>query len=81
MPGQGIVPRVQTEAQRLLNEREAAAFLNLTARALQNWRYLGRGPRFVRISRKAIRYRLCDLQAFVEEHLRSSTSDPGQRER
>ena len=63
--------------QILLTEAEAAAYLRLTRRALQAWRYQGRGPRFVKISRRAVRYRLGDLDSFIEECLRSSTSDPG----
>jgi len=62
----------------LFTETEAAAYLKLTPRALQAWRYQGRGPRFVKISRRAVRYRLGDLEAFVEEHLRSSTADTGE---
>jgi excisionase family DNA binding protein len=63
--------------QALLTEEEAAEYLRLTPRALQAWRYQGKGPRFVRISRRAIRYRRDDLEEFVEENLRHSTSDPG----
>ena len=48
----------------LLNEKEAARFLNLTERTLQNWRYQGHGPQFVKL-RRAVRYRLSDLMAFV----------------
>jgi predicted DNA-binding transcriptional regulator AlpA len=59
----------------LLTEEEAAAYLRLTRRALQAWRYQGKGPRFVKISRRAVRYRLEDLEAFVTACLRSSTSE------
>jgi len=59
--------------QLLLTEGEAAEYLRLTPRALQAWRYQGKGPQFVKISRRAIRYRLIDLEAFVEENLRRST--------
>ncbi len=59
----------------LINEREAAAFLGYTDRALQNWRLRGGGPDFVRVSKRSIRYRRCDLIAWSEERLRSSTSE------
>jgi hypothetical protein len=62
---------------RLLNEREAANVLGYTARALQNWRLRGGGPRFVRVSRRSVRYRRRDLNAWAEQNLRESTSDPG----
>ena len=61
----------------LLTENDAAAYLKLTARALQAWRYRGDGPQYVRISARAIRYRPEDLESWIEERLRTSTSDPG----
>lgn len=67
----------QTARTPLLTEVEAAAYLNLTRRALQAWRYQGRGPRYVKISARAIRYRPEDLNDWIETRLRSSTSDPG----
>ena len=69
-----------TERQRpasLLTEREAASILGFTQSALQAWRLKGGGPRFVKISARAVRYRLEDLEVFVEERLRTSTADPG----
>ncbi len=59
----------------LINEQDAAAFLGYTVRALQNWRLRGGGPKFVRVSKRSIRYRRCDLNTWIEERLRSSTSD------
>lgn len=61
----------------LLTETQAAELLQLTPRALQAWRYQGRGPRFVKISARAIRYQLDDLQDWITNRLRRSTSDPG----
>jgi len=58
----------------LLNETAAARFLGFTPRALQAWRMNGRGPQFVRISSRAVRYRHQDLVEWAENHLRSSTA-------
>lgn len=69
--------RKLTRGAPLLTEVDAAAYLNLTRRALQAWRYQGRGPRYVKISARAVRYRPEDLESWVETRLRSSTSDPG----
>jgi hypothetical protein len=60
----------------LLNEREAAALLRLSIKCLQNWRVRGGGPSFIRLGR-AIRYEVPALEAFVQEGVRRSTSDPG----
>ena len=64
-------------AKLLLTETEAAETLGFTTRFLQNRRHRGNGPRFVRISARAIRYRPEDLAAWAEARLRTSTSDPG----
>lgn len=59
---------------KLIDEREAAKFVGYTIRALQNWRVRGGGPRFVKVSSRSIRYRRRDLIAWIEERLRSNTS-------
>ena len=61
----------------LLTEEEAAHALGFTARFLQNRRHRGDGPRYVRISARAIRYRPEDLAGWAADRLRTSTSDPG----
>jgi predicted DNA-binding transcriptional regulator AlpA len=50
---------------RLLREREAAGWLDLSPATLRRWRSESSGPRFVRLGR-AVRYDLTDLVAFVE---------------
>lgn len=61
---------------RLLSERDAAEFLGYTMRALQNWRTRGGGPVYVKISARSIRYRRCDLNAWIESKLAAHTSEP-----
>lgn len=61
----------------LLTETEASKLIEFSTRTLQKWRVLGRGPKFVRVSARAIRYRREDIDAWIEASLRSSTSDPG----
>lgn len=59
----------------LINEKEAAAFLGHSVRALQNWRYRGGGPRFVKISQRSVRYRRKDLIQWAEDNIVSSTAE------
>ena len=59
----------------LLTEDEAGRYLGFSGRTLQKWRWTGRGPSFVRISPRCVRYRRRDLDAWVEEQLRTSTTD------
>ena len=50
----------------LLDEREVAAALNVALNTLRNWRWKGEGPRFVKIGKRAVRYRRSDVYAFIE---------------
>ncbi|MBI1821140.1 MAG: helix-turn-helix domain-containing protein [Nitrospirae bacterium] len=59
----------------LMSETEAAKFLNITPRCLQNWRLRGGGPQFIRYSRRCIRYRKVDLEVWLESRVMTSTSE------
>lgn len=50
----------------LLNETEASASLNIAVQTMRNWRWKGEGPIFVKLNKRAVRYRRADLDAFVE---------------
>jgi predicted DNA-binding transcriptional regulator AlpA len=62
------------EPRRLLDVREAALRLGLSKSTLDKMRCLGRGPRFIRATDRAIRYDPADLEAFAAERRRKSTS-------
>ncbi|MBB5371999.1 helix-turn-helix transcriptional regulator [Acidocella aromatica] len=62
------------ETARLLTPREAAERLGATVEALERWRGRGGGPAFVKLSAKFVRYRLEDLDAFVQACRRESTA-------
>lgn len=62
--------------QHLLNEKDAAAILCVKVPTLRRWRWAGKGPRFLKIC-GAVRYDPADLEAFINEARRRSTSDPG----
>ncbi len=62
----------------LIDEKAAAAFLDLTDRTMQKFRQVGGGPRYVRISARCVKYRRVDLKAYADARLRSSTSDSGE---
>ncbi|MCZ7587162.1 MAG: helix-turn-helix domain-containing protein [Deltaproteobacteria bacterium] len=67
--------------EQLLREDAAADRLGMTTRALQAWRVNGRGPRFIRISARAVRYDPRDLDDWIEARRVRSTSDPTPAER
>jgi hypothetical protein len=54
-------------APALLSQEEAAEFLGLAPSTLSSWRVEGRGPKFIRISGRAVSYRACDLETFISE--------------
>jgi hypothetical protein len=64
-----------TNSACLLTTKQAADLLGYKPRMLEARRLKGDGPLFVRISARAIRYRLEDLQNWVNSRLRSSTSE------
>lgn len=60
----------------LLDTDQAAALLGIKKNTLEIWRVQGRSPRFLKIGRN-VRYRMSDVEAFLEASLRESTSDNG----
>jgi predicted DNA-binding transcriptional regulator AlpA len=55
--------------QELLRPNKAADLLDVSIRTLQEWRRTGDGPRFVRLSPRAVRYRRSDIEAWLEGQL------------
>ena len=58
----------------LINEEHASTILKVSTRTLQAWRVRGCGPKFRKLGR-AVRYRLEDLETFVNENVHQSTSE------
>lgn len=56
----------------LADPPEVAEFLKMPERTLGQWRYLGTGPRFVKIGRH-VRYRWSDVEAWLADQGRTST--------
>jgi hypothetical protein len=50
----------------VVGSSEAARFLGVEHRTLESWRRLRKGPRFIRYSARCVRYRLQDLQAWLD---------------
>jgi predicted DNA-binding transcriptional regulator AlpA len=57
------------DQEKLLLDEEAATFLAVSTRTLARWRVVGFGPKFIRISSRAVRYRKRDLIAWAEANL------------
>lgn len=55
-----------SETEILLTPEEAARILGVRPRTLQAWRYKKRGPAFLRIGHKTVRYSPTDLSAYIK---------------
>lgn len=60
----------------LFDTTGAAEYLNLKPGTLEQWRWNGKGPRFVKVGRNC-RYRKSDLDSFIEERIYQSTQVRG----
>ena len=67
------------KATSLLNESQAAKVLGVSVRTIQGWRVKGGGPVFLKLGngRGSVRYRLEDIEAYLADRTRRSTSDQG----
>ena len=57
-----------------LTTEDAARYLGLSKSTLNKWRVYGLGPTFIKLGR-AVRYRLEDLDQYLAESAKRSTSD------
>ena len=55
-----------------LNQTELARRWRMSERTLERWRWLGQGPRFMKLGGR-VAYRLEDIEAFEAEQLRQRT--------
>jgi hypothetical protein len=71
--------------EKVLDQRETAAFLKVAEGTLEAWRHLGKGPPYSKLGgrlRGAVRYRLSDLLRFLEstqvDPARAASTQPPQ---
>lgn len=62
----------------LIRCEHVAEILGVEIRTLADWRLLGKGPPFVRISNKCVRYRKADLDEWVAARVYNSTTEASQ---
>lgn len=67
-------PLIFADPDYLMTEQQTSELTNVAIQTLRNWRVRGSGPKFIRVSSRAIRYRRRDLMAWVESRLAASTS-------
>lgn len=67
------------ERRALLTCREAAEFLGVPEGTLAQWRSQRRGPSFVKLEGRLVRYRLADLESYLSGRVVLTSHDPGAR--
>jgi predicted DNA-binding transcriptional regulator AlpA len=55
----------QTDPGQLLTPRQVVALLAVDLRTLQYWRSCNKGPAFLRLGAKMVRYRRADIDEFL----------------
>lgn len=55
----------------LLNNTEAAERLGIAPSTLEQWRYLGKSPAYVKYGR-TVRYRPQDIDQYINEHIEAA---------
>jgi predicted DNA-binding transcriptional regulator AlpA len=61
--------------QRYFTTKEAAKRLGLAVRTLEGFRCKGGGPRYCKIGKRIVRYRIEDLDAWAEERIQGGLEE------
>lgn len=61
----------------LVDTETAAEMLQVAPRTLEKWRWQGGGPKHIAVSSRCVRYAVTDLEDWIENRRRTSTSDDG----
>ncbi len=59
----------------LLNQKQAADYIGVKTGTMEIWRYRGGGPPFIRISRRCIRYRPCEIDEWLNKRRAANTTE------
>lgn len=63
--------------QLLLNTTQAAQYLSVSKAFLERDRWAGARVPYIKVGARAVRYRLSDLEEYLDSQVRRSTSDLG----
>jgi hypothetical protein len=55
------------QPEELITQTEAARVLGIEPRTLESWRLKRIGPRFISYSKRCVRYRLSDLEKWLND--------------
>jgi hypothetical protein len=69
MDGRDVTTKPLDYSVRHLNQIELSRRWSISPRTLERWRWLGRGPHYLKIVGRVV-YRLDDIEAFEAQHAR-----------
>lgn len=61
--------RVSVAGSRLLTPLQASEFLGVPSGTLAQWRSQGRGPQYVKLEGRLVRYRTLDLERYISSRM------------
>ena len=75
-----MIPATAGESNRtgLAKAVEVAEFLRTTTGQLARLRFEGRGPRYIRLNGRTIRYSWDDVLRYVRNNVQETADDPGE---
>jgi len=56
-----------------MTRSEAARYIGVSEQALEQMATRGTGPKFAKLSTRTVRYRVCDVDEWIESKLQAST--------
>ena len=65
-----------TDPDKLLTTDEAAAYLRVSPRTMEDWRRTGSGPLYISLARNCVRYRFGDLTHWISRRRVRHTLQP-----
>lgn len=65
--------------ENVLTVEEAAQRLRISKRSLERLRVVGKGPAYVKLTDRRVGYLEADLDAWLQQRRRASTSDQGKK--
>lgn len=65
----------KSDPDAILTSAQAAEILGFTEKTLTKWRLQGNGPKYAKVNNKWVRYRRCDLDAWIASKIVHSTAE------
>jgi transposase len=63
--------------RKYMTTKEASAFIGVSKKTLENWRHQGRGPAFLKISHKLVKYQIDDIIQWANLFRRKTIDSEG----